>query len=322
MSNSSFNRPGAIDLSQLAARAKQNTGSPGRGAGGRPASSAAGAAGGSYVIELDDQTFEAEVIAKSSQYPIVIEFYSPRVGAGGDQLSADLAALAAEAGGKYLLARLNVDASQIPQAIGVQAVPTVIAAVGGQLAPLFQGALPKDQAKAYIDELLKAAMANGIVGRAEPVGGQVGPTDEEPADADQPDPRFAAADEAIERGDFVAAEAEFDTLLVLDPNDAEAKAGKAQAGLLARSSALDPAQTLTAADAPGATIEQKLAAADVELSSGQADQAFERLLSVVRSSAGADRETARVRLLELFETLGNADPRVQKARRALMSALF
>ena len=319
MSNSSFNRPGAIDLSQLAARAKQNTGSPGRGAGG---GSASGAAGGSYVIELDDQTFEAEVIAKSSQYPIAIEFYSPRVGAGGDQLSADLAALAAEAGGKYLLARLNVDASQIPQAIGVQAVPTVIGAVGGQLAPLFQGALPKDQAKAYVDELLKAAVANGIVGRAQPVGGPVGADDDEPADADQPDPRFAAADEAIERGDFVAAEAEFDTLLAQDPNDAEAKAGKAQAGLLARSSALDPAQTLGAADAPGATVEQKLAAADVELSSGQADQAFERLLSIVRTSAGADRETARVRLLELFETLGNADPRVQKARRALMSALF
>lgn len=319
MSNSSFNRPGAIDLSQLAARAKQNTGSPGRGAGGGSPSSAVG---GSYVIELDDQTFEAEVITKSTQYPIVIEFYSPRVGAGGDQLSADLAALAAEAGGKYLLARLNVDASQIPQAIGVQAVPTVIGAVGGQLAPLFQGALAKDQAKGYIDELLKAAVANGIVGRAQPIGGQVGAEDTDAAAADQPDPRFAAADEAIERGDFVAAEAEFDTLLARDPNDAEAKAGKAQAGLLARSMALDPAQVMSAAAVPHAPIETTLQAADLEVAGGDAAAGFERLISLVRTSAGPDREQARLRLLELFETLGNADPRVQKARRALMAALF
>lgn len=318
MSNSSFNRPGAIDLSQLAARARQKTAAPGGAAG-----SGAGGSGGSYVVELDDQTFESEIITKSNQYPIVVEFYSPRVGAGGDQLSADLAALATEAGGKYLLARLNVDASQIAQAIGIQAVPTVVGAVSGQLVPLFQGALTKTEAQAKIDDLLKASVANGVVGRAEPVGGPVGPPDgQAEQDADQPEPRFAAADEAIERGDFVAAEAEFDTLLALDPNDAEAKAGKAQAGLLARSSALDPEATLSAADGGGASLEQKLAAADVEVSLGRAEQAFERLLGVVRTSAGADKETARVRLLELFETLGTTDPRVQKARRALMSALF
>ncbi len=331
MSSSSFNRPGAIDLSQFAAKAQQakpGPAGPGRAPGaGRPGAGGSGAGGG-YVLEVSDQTFETEIIRRSAQYPVVVEFYSPRVGPSGELLSNDLAALAAEAGGKWLLARLNVDGSQIPQAIGIQAVPTVIGAVGGQLAPLFQGALPKDQAAAYIDELLKAAVANGIVGRAESVGaGSVGAgpgadqAGDEP-DADQPDPRFAAADEALERGDFAAAEVEFDRLLALDPADAEAKAGKAQAGLLARSVALDPQAVLADAAAANATVDQQLAAADVELAGGQAEQAFDRLVGVVRSSAGDDRERTRVRLLELFETLGNADPRVAKARRALMSALF
>ena len=320
MTSSSFNRPGAIDLSQLAAKAKQNVGGPAGGGRGGAAGANGTGTGSGYVIELSDQTFEAEIIGKSAQYPIVIEFYSPRVGAGGDQLSADLAALANEAAGKFVLARVNVDGSQIPQAIGVQAVPTVIGAIGGQLAPLFQGALPKDQAKAYIDELLKAAVANGIVGRAEPVGGPAPAEDE--ADDGQPDPRFAAADAALEQGDFLGAEAEFDLLLAENPNDAEAKAGKAQAGLLARSAELDPEAVLADAQAANAGVEQQLAAADVELAGGQAEQAFDRLVRVVQTSTGEDRERARVRLLELFETLGNADPRVQKARRALMSALF
>jgi putative thioredoxin len=55
---------------------------------------------------------------------------------------------------------------------------------------------------------------------------------------------------------------------------------------------------------------------------GQAEAAFARLIEVVRLSSGDDRNTARVRLLELFETLGTSDPRVLEARRDLMAALF
>jgi putative thioredoxin len=136
-----------------------------------------------------------------------------------------------------------------------------------------------------------------------------------------PDPRFLAADEAIERGDFDAAVAEFDLLLQDDPNDVEAKAGRAQAGLFARAAALDP-QTVLDRAAESDALEDQLAAADVEMLTGQADAAFARLTAVVRTRPGADRDAARVRLLELFETLGNADDRVLKGRRGLMAALF
>ena len=307
MTTPSFNRPGAVDLSGLAAKAKQS----------QATSPAAGPAGASYVVEVGERNFEAEVIRKSLKHPVVVEFYSPRVQTG-QQLSDALAELATEAAGKYLVARLNVDAApQIVQQLGLQAVPTVVAVIGGQLAPLFQGVLPKDQVRTVLDELVKAAAANGILGRAEPVGGEPAAEEAEPA----PDPRFAAADAALERGDFDAAAAEFDKLLAANPHDAEARAGKAQAGLLARTARLDPAATLRAAG-PGSGLDAQLAAADVELASGDAEAAFARLLGLIKRSAGAEREAARVRLLELFETLGNSDPRVLKARRDLMTALF
>ncbi len=311
MSSSSFSRAGAIDLSQLAARAKQ----PPAGPAGTPGAARAGAG---YVLEVTEQTFEAETIRRSVKHPVVVELYSPRV-ASGQQLSDALAEIANASEGKFLLARLNVDsAPSIVQALQLQAVPTVIALIGGQVAPLFQGVLPKAEVQAYLDQLLTAAVANGIVGRADPVGGAPAAGDEEDAG---PDPRFAAADEAIAQGDFDAAVAEFDRLLQADPNDAEAKAGRAQAGLFARAAALDP-QTVLATAMTSSAVEDQLAAADVEMLSGQVEQAFARLIALIRRSAGGDRDTARLRLLELFETLGNADERVLKGRRDLMSALF
>jgi putative thioredoxin len=311
MSSSSFSRHGAVDLSQLAQRAKQAGGAPG----------AAPAGTGSYVVEATEQTFEAEAIRKSVKHPVVVELYSPRV-ATGQRLSDALAALAAESAGRFLLVRVNVDvAPGIVQALGLQAVPTVIAVINGQIAPLFQGVLNKEQAGAYIEQLLKAAVANGIVGRAEPV--VAGSAAEAATEPEEPvsDPRFAAADEALAKGDFAAAAAEFDKLLQANPNDAEAQAGKAQAGLLARASVLDPRAAVARAATSTELIDQ-LAAADAEMVTGQAEAAFARLIEVVRRSSGEDRNTARVRLLELFETLGSGDPRVLKARRDLMAALF
>jgi putative thioredoxin len=274
--------------------------------------------GGSYVVEVTEQTFEAETIRKSLKHPVVVELYSPRV-ATGQQLSDALIETANDADGKFLLARLNVDAAPgIVQALGLQAVPTVIALINGQLAPLFQGVLPKDQVQAAIDQLLKAAVANGMVGRAEPVGAESSDAAEQEPESD---PRYAAADAALERGDFAAAREEFEKLLQANPNDAGAQAGKAQAGLFARAAVLDPQSTIAAANGND-DLNSQLAAADVEMISGQVEAAFARLVELVKRSSGEERNQARVRLLELFDTLGNSDDRVLKARRDLMTALF
>jgi putative thioredoxin len=307
MTSASFNRPGAVDLSALKQKAQSSAGPAGP---GQP---------GAYVVEVTEQTFEAETIRRSVKHPVVVELYSPRVPTG-QQLSDTLREIANSSGGKFLLARLNVDtAPAIVQALGLQAVPTVIALIGGQVAPLFQGVLPADQVQAAIDQLLKAAVANGIVGRAEPVGaGQSSAdTEEEPA----ADPRFAAADEALARGDFAAAVAEFDKLLAVNPGDAEAQAGKAQASLFARATRFDPEIVLAAARADD-SVGVQLDAADVEMVSGKVEAAFDRLIGLIRTKTGDERNQVRVRLLELFETGGNADPRVLKARRDLTTALF
>jgi len=308
MSSPSFNRPGAVDLSQLAQRAQQSA--PSQMNGPRTA-------GGSYVVEVTEETFEAETIRKSVKHPVIVELYSPRV-ATGQQLSDALIEIANASDGKFLLARLNVDAAPgIVQALGLQAVPTVVALLNGQLAPLFQGVLPKDQVQAAIDQLLKAAVANGMVGRAEPAGSEAPPEDPEP----QADPRYAAADAALERGDFAAAREEFDKLLQANPSDGEALAGKAQAGLYARAASLDARTTVAAANGTD-DLDSQLAAADVEMISGQAEAAFARLIGLVQRLSGEERNQVRVRLLELFETLGNSDEQVLKARRDLMTALF
>lgn len=290
-----FNPSRAMDLSGIAAAAKAPPPPP----------------GASYVLELDEQGFEP-AIQLSVRHPVVIELYSPR--ANAQALSDDLIALANAAGGKYLLARVNVDTSpQIAAAFGVQAVPTVVGVVGGQLAPLFQGTRPKAEVEAILGQLLQAAAQAGVVGIAEPVS----------IDADAgPDPRFADADAALSAGDFALAVAEFDKILAQTPNDPEAKAGRAQAALLSRVSALDPAAALAAAASRPTDVEAQLAAADTELMGGATQQAFDRLIDLIRNTAGAERETVRLRLLELFETVGNADPAVLKARRDLMSALF
>ena len=309
MSSSSFSRPGAIDLSALKAKAQQPVSSPGRST----------SSGASYVVEVTEANFETETIRKSVKHPVVLELYSPRV-ATGHQLSEALIEIANAADGKFLLARVNVDESPgIVQALQLQAVPTVIALIGGQAAPLFQGVLPRDQVQAAIDQLLTAAIANGIVGRADPVGG----TPVDGADAEpEPDPRFAAADEALGRGDFDAAVAEFDLLLAANPGDTEAAIGKAQAGLYARASKLDPQVVLLAASAAPDDVAVQLDAADAELIAGRAEAAFARLITLIKKLAGDERNRVRVRLLELFETLGNGDPRVLQARRDLMTALF
>jgi putative thioredoxin len=309
MTSASFSRPGAVDLSALKQKAQQAAGT---GQGG----------GGSYIVEVTEQTFEAETIRRSVKHPVVVELYSPRVPTG-QQLSDILAEIANSSDGKFLLARINVDtAPGIVQALGLQAVPTVIALIGGQVAPLFQGVLPADQVRAAIDQLLKAAVANGIVGRAEPTGGPP-PADTEEEEEEEPaaDPRFAAADEALARGDFTAAVTEFDKLLAANPGDTEAQAGKAQAALFVRATRFDPEIVLAAARADDG-VGVQLDAADVEMVRGQVEAAFDRLIGLIKTKTGEERNQVRVRLLELFETVGNADPRVLKARRDLMTALF
>lgn len=310
MTSASFSRPGAVDLSGLKQQAQ--------GAGGSGPSS--GQAGPSYVTQLSSVPDFETAIRQSMTHPVIVEFTSARA-QGAQALSNDLAEIVNGMSGRALLARVDVDAHpEIAQALQIQGVPTVIALLGGQAAPLFQGIQPRANLVAVFDQVIQAAVANGIVGKAEPV------TTGTPADGADPaahlsDPRFDPAYAAMEAGDFENARAEFDKLLAQSPNDTEALTGRAQAGLLARSAKLDGSELIRVASAPS-DVDAQLAAADFELVQGDPDASFGRLVELVRSTSGDDRERVRLRLLELFESLGNADPAVLKFRRRLATALF
>ncbi|MEA5155247.1 tetratricopeptide repeat protein [Raineyella sp.] len=310
MTNSTFNRPDAVDLSAL----KQTGTGPGA---GTAAEATRRGTRSSWVIEVDESTVEA-TIRRSLQYPVVLELTSARV-RGADQLSADLAALANGAQGRWLLARVDCDAHpQIAAALQVQAVPTVMGLLAGQAVPLFQGVLAHDEIVTVIDQLLQAALANGIAGHAEPV--TVADDTEEAAPVR--DVRYAAADDAVARGDFAAAEEAFDALLRANPADADARTGKAQAGLWARAGQLDPAAVgarLSADPQDGTAV---LDAADLAMVQGRPAEAFALIIGLIRTTVGDDRDPLRRRLLDLFETLDPADPALAKARRDLANALF
>lgn len=306
MTQPSINPYGAVDLSALAA-------SSGPVAGGATAD--AGTTG--VVVDVTEADFQAVVIEQSTTVPVVIDFVADWCGPC-KQLSPILEKLALDDGGRWLLAKVDVDANpRLGQAFQVQSIPAVFAVLQGQPVPLFQGALPEAQVRQYIDELLKVAEANGVAGRVT----MQGPASEQ---LDEPvhDPRYDDAYEAIERGDYDAASAAYQALLDQAPGDADARAGLAQVELLRRTSALDARTVQQDAAARPDDVAAQCAAADMELLGGQVEDAFRRLIELVRRTAGDERDAARTHLVGLFELVGNQDERVARARTGLASALF
>ena len=313
MSQANFSRPGAIDLSALRkppARPAAPTGGP-----GGPAGPAAGTAA-PYVLDVIEPTFQADVIERSLQHPVVVEFWSPRSPAS-NQLGQVLAALSTEYDGKFLLVRIDIDANPgLAQAVGVQTVPLVIGVLRGQVVPLFQGPVAEPEARQYVDQLLSVAVANGITGRAQPVA-PAGPADAEPV----VDERFVKAEDAVGAGDLDAAIAAYQEILAETPNDPEAKSGLARVQLVQRTQDV-PAEIRTRAANDPADVEAQLLVADVDLVGGHVEDAFDRLIRTVQATSGEDRNKARLHLLELFEVVGADDERVIRARQKLMTALF
>jgi putative thioredoxin len=309
MTQPSFSTYGAVDLAALAQRGAQP---PSRGASG-------GATGG-LVVDVTEVTFQAEVLERSLTVPVVVDFWAEWC-APCKQLSPALERLAEEFAGRFVLAKVDVDANQqLAAAAQIQSIPTVLGVINGQAVPLFQGALPEAQVRQYVDQLLQVAAANGVTGVAEPGGDDTGTTTELAAPAH--DPRYDAAYDAIERGDLDAAAAAYQALLTAAPAEEEARLGLAQVDLMRRTEGLDEGAARARADSSPGDVDAALLVADLDVLAGRPEDAFARLVDVVRRTSGDDRDQARSRLLELFGVVGQEDPRVAKARVALASALF
>ncbi|GGM19241.1 tetratricopeptide repeat protein [Dactylosporangium sucinum] len=283
---------GAVDLGALA---RSNAAGAQRSAQPAPAASSAN------VVEVSEATFQNDVLQRSLTTPVVVDFYV--AGSQPDQqFSPLLQKLAAEGQAAWVLARVDIEQNpRLAQMFRIQGIPFVVAIVGGQPVDAFNQMLPEQHLRQWVDAVLKAA------------GVEV----EHPED-----PRLLAADDALIDGDLDGAEAAYRKILADAPGDPIAEAGLAQVALLRRVTGVDVPAVLAAAQAAPGDVPAQLLAADVEVLAGEAEKAYQRLVDLIRRTAGDDRETVRKHLVSLFTVAGPDDPAVAKARRALASALF
>ncbi|MFE9398765.1 tetratricopeptide repeat protein [Streptomyces flavidovirens] len=317
---------GVVDLAAVKAagearqKAEQARAEAARSGGGGGAVAPAG-----LVIDVDEAGFERDVLQRSAEVPVVIDFWAEWC-EPCKQLGPLLERLAVQYNGRFLLAKVDVDANQmLMQQFGIQGIPAVFAVVAGQALPLFQGAAPEAQIRETLDQLIQVAEERfGLTGIAVDAGAGAGAGAAEPAEtpAGPYDALLEAAARALDANDFGGAVQAYKNVLVDDPANTEAKLGLAQAELLARVQGLDPQQVRKDAAENPSDVAAQIAAADLDLVGGHVEDAFARLVDTVRRTAGDERDAARVRLLDLFEVIGGDDPRVAQARAALARVLF
>ena len=308
---------GAVDLSSLRNRpaATADTG-PSPAGGGDVATS------GGFIVDVTDATF-GQIMELSRTVPIVVDLWAEWCGSC-KQLSPILEKVVTELAGRVVLAKVDVDANpQLAQSFRAQSIPMVVALIAGQPVPMFTGAVPEEQVRQVIDQLLQVAAQNGVTGSVagaatDPEGAGEG---EEPQEPSLP-PLHAEAFAAIEAGDYSAAITAYEKALAENPRDEDARAGLGQVRLLDRVQGLDLQQArAAAADAP-LDVNAQFAVADLDISGGHVDDAFGRLLDLFAALPSDERAPVRERLVELFGLIGAGDPRVIAARNRLSSLLF
>ena len=290
---------GAVDLSTLS----------------QPSPATGAADGNGLVIEGTDGGFQA-IVTGTQSVPAVVVLWSQRLPASADFVEV-VASVAASYEGRFQVVSIDVDTNPgLLQAFQVESVPVTLGLVAGQPVPLFAGAQSAEQVRVYVDELLKLATEHGVTGR-------VAVDAEEEAEVEPAlPPLHQEAFDAIERDDLDAAVDAYTKALTQNPADAEAGAGLAQVKLMQRTAGADLQAARVAAAQTPTDIAAQLLVADLDVLGGHVEDAFVRLIDVVRATEGDERDTVREHLVELFAVVGAHDERVQKARRALMSALF
>lgn len=289
---------GALDLGALKKKAEAPNDAP---------------AGIAAFFEVTEENFEAELIRRSAEVPVIALIGSPRSPAS-EQLKADLKSLAEAGNLSFIVGYINADVvPQVAQVFGVQNLPTTVAIAAGQPVTNFEGAQPKDALEQWTGTLVEklGPQLRGLSG---------GEAQEE---SEAPDSRLHVAGEALNRGDFDAAIAQYDEILASEPDNVEIKQARNTTVLLKR---LDPANRsedpVAAADAEPQDVAKQLDAADAEVVAGTPEKAFDRLIEGMKRTAGDEKQTLKDRLLELFGLFESSDPRVLKARTQLASALY
>jgi putative thioredoxin len=257
-------------------------------------------------LEVDGKNLTTEFLPMSAQKPVVVLCWSARSPESVEMLQA-LGRLALADQGAWVLARVNIDEQpQVAQALQTRTIPYGLVFIAEQPIPFVEQALSETQLREVINKILTLAAQQGI--------GE--------APVEQAEPEEDAALAAIDRGDYLAAEAAYKELLQRKPNDMYGKVGLAQVQLLIRVDGVDAAKVLADAIEHPHDVQIQMQCADIEVAQGDLEQGFKRLLALVSVLSGDEQKRVKERLLELFALVDSADPRVIKARAALANALF
>lgn len=320
------NLRGAVDLSSLVNRPTQ--GSVNTAGGTRvPGEPSAPVSAGTFVpvpqLVLDgtDSNFTA-ILDLSNQVPVIVDLWAEEAPQCAE-LSPILEKLVLAFEGRLILVRVNaVENPQLAQAFQAQSVPTTAAVLAGRPLPLFAGVAGEADIYNLFEQVLELAAQNGVVGIAKPADGPTGEGAEVAPPAPALPPLHQEAFDAAERADYPAAIAAWEKALKQNPNDAEAKAGLAQISLLHRLQGKAMADIRSAAAANPDGLEQQLDVADLDISGGHVEDAFDRLLVLFPKLDQDGKNAVRARLLELFEVVGVTDPAVNAARMRLTNLLY
>jgi putative thioredoxin len=312
MTQQPFSRPGAIDLSGLQ--------QPPAGDAPPPAGAPVASGRSAYSTDVTEESFQS-LLESSVTAPVVLVFYSPSRVPESTTYAQDVAAAVEGYEGRFLAGLVDIDqAPGIAQSLQIPQVPLLMVILEGRpAAQPIPGVLKPDEVSTLLNQLAQGLTAQGITSRHQPLA--AAPAAEE---GDEPavDPRYAAAETALEANDVDGAVAEYQRLVDANPADTEAAAGLAMAKVLQRTQGVDLEAARAAAAASPDDVDAQTLVADLDLLGGEVDDAFTRLVDLVRRTAGDERNQAREHLLGLFAAVGNDDPRVLRGRQNLASALF
>jgi len=268
------------------------------------------------VIEVSEGTFEREVLARSREVPVVIDFWAPWCGPCRT-LGPTLERLAAEAKGAWVLAKVNVDENQrLSQMFRIQSIPAVMAVQGGKVVDQFVGALPEPQIRAWLKRFVP-----------EPAGSLLDAAKELEAS----DPEAAIGRYRLllgEEPENHAAVFALGRLLLLQgsPEGPETlRQVPAGSPFFARAQAALPVAELLAAagnPAPGADSAARYSRAADAARRRAYEPALDELLAIVARDRAFRDDAARKAMIALFAALGDDHPLVPAFRRKLANTLF
>jgi putative thioredoxin len=278
------------------------------------------------VIDVNEQTFQTEVLDRSRSVPVVVDFWAPWCGPCRT-LGPTLERLANEAGGAFVLAKVNVDLNQrLAMTFRVQGIPAVKAFRDGQVIDEFTGALPESQVRAWLQRF-----APGATDRLAQEAAALETIDPQAAaaryrtalehDSTHAASMFGLGRLLIAQGDPGGAEL-LRTIPVGTPFYARAQALLHIAPFFQEIAQVDQAALKAqVANEPG-NMEARYQMAAILARTGHYADAMDQLLGIVQRDRAFRNDGARQVLLALFEMLGDDNPLISEYRRKLANALF